>query len=377
MLLSVRHKFNYLVRRWNKFSILKLLLIGFISFLLSCALLNQVAPAPEIPIISEKFRKFEEHKNDYNTLFFGSSRIYRHIIPRVFDQRMASQGYDIKSYNLGVSGMNFAETYFFLQKILETKPMNVKWVFIESPDFDWNIADENLKTDRVIYWHTLEHTLWIYKFILESDVPLTRKLFLIREHTIPLIYHIFNISQADPLIRNFIFSQPDENPYLIRERDRRDYSSPGEDGYLALDDEDPTYTQFAQRNQDYLSNLESYQKKVLKLIENQKNSNHRTFLKPLELRTIKEITQLIIKMDAQPILILSPILSNQIQLVIASQGGQISPLISFNDPIKYPELYDPKNRFDSDHLNKTGAQKITKLLADQFATYLNSKNINP
>ncbi|MBD2480486.1 hypothetical protein [Planktothrix sp. FACHB-1365] len=344
---------------------------------MTSVLLYQIAPAPEIPIISEKFRKFEEHKNDYNTLFFGSSRIYRHIIPRVFDRQMASKGYNIKSYNLGVSGMNFAETYFFIQKILETKPLKVKWVFIESPDFDLNIADENLKTDRVIYWHTMEHTLWIYQFILESDVTLTRKLFLLGEHTIPLIYHIFNISQADPLIRSFIFSQPDQNPYLIRERDRRDYSSPGEDGYLALDDEDPTYTQFTQRNQDYLSNLESYQEKVLKLIENQKNSNHRTFLKPLELRTIKEITQLIIKMDAQPILILNPILSNQSQLVIASKGGQIFPLISFNDPIKYPELYDPKNRFDSDHLNKAGSQKFTKLLADQFATYLNSKNINP
>ncbi|WP_222425215.1 hypothetical protein [Planktothrix tepida] len=340
---------------------------------MTSVLLYQIAPAPEIPIISEKFRKFEEHKNDYNTLFFGSSRIYRHIIPRVFDRQMASKGYNIKSYNLGVSGMNFAETYFFIQQILETKPMNIKWVFIEIPDFNLNIADENLKTNRVIYWHTLKHTLWIYRFIFKADFSVRTKLLLIQEHTIPLIHNLFNISKADPMIRSFILSQTDQNPYLIRETDQRDYSSPQEDGYLALDDEDKKYTHFVKRNQDYLSHLKSYQNNVLKFIENEKKSNNGSSLNTLEIRTIEDITQLIVKIDAQPILIISPILSNQDKFIIASKQGQIPPLISFNNPIKYPELYEPKNRFDSDHLNQAGAHKFTTILAEQFATYLNSQ----
>jgi hypothetical protein len=43
-------------------------------------------------------------------------------------------------------------------------------------------------------------------------------------------------------------------------------------------------------------------------------------------------------------------------------------MLDFSDPARYPELYDPRHRYDSDHLNLAGAEMFSRLLAARIAS---------
>ncbi|MGK7894863.1 MAG: hypothetical protein AB4372_14915, partial [Xenococcus sp. (in: cyanobacteria)] len=65
-----------------------------VTFALWSLIFGRITPLPEIPVVSYKLEKFSEKKDEYNTIFIGSSRIYRHVVPSQFDNLMKSRGYN-------------------------------------------------------------------------------------------------------------------------------------------------------------------------------------------------------------------------------------------------------------------------------------------
>ncbi len=56
--------------------------IAVTAFLVTCVSLHAVLPFPEIDGgVSQKFRFFSAHKDEFDTLFIGSSRVYFQISP--------------------------------------------------------------------------------------------------------------------------------------------------------------------------------------------------------------------------------------------------------------------------------------------------------
>jgi hypothetical protein len=47
----------------------------------------------------------------------------------------------------------------------------------------------------------------------------------------------------------------------------------------------------------------------------------------------------------------------------------------FNDAKAYPQLYRNEVRFDADHLNGTGAEEFTRLIADNLSRLINEGRI--
>ena len=64
---------------------------------------------------SAKIRYINETPEQYNTLFFGSSRMYRHIYPIIFDKRSI---YPVHSFNVGFAETFVPETYYLLENFL-------------------------------------------------------------------------------------------------------------------------------------------------------------------------------------------------------------------------------------------------------------------
>jgi hypothetical protein len=52
-------------------------------------LLNEVKLFDELPSLRDKWAHYEKHKDEYDTLFIGTSRTYRGITPALFDQLTA------------------------------------------------------------------------------------------------------------------------------------------------------------------------------------------------------------------------------------------------------------------------------------------------
>ncbi|MGC9384957.1 MAG: hypothetical protein ACP5D6_10190 [Kosmotogaceae bacterium] len=326
---------------------------------------------PEIPVLSAKLKQFSERKDEYQVIFIGSSRIYRHIIPSKFDQFMASQGYPIQSYNFGVSGMTVPETHFVLKKILAMKPQNLEFVFLELDDLNLIIAEKNRRSERVIYWHTWEHTLWIYQLlwlnILNEKRLIFHNLKKIHSHTVPLLYNLINFGQGDHWIQWILLPTEGVDTTLDPGGDTF-YGTPGIDGYLALNDEPAP--NFQRRHQEFLENLDTYHKKVRSIT---RTSNQPATPQSDQVKAIEDLIKVVRDSGATPVFIITPVLEKETHLIAAQTRGYVPLLFAFNDPIEFPILYDANQRFDIDHLNHEGATEFSKLLAEKFSNYLDGE----
>jgi hypothetical protein len=114
---------------------------------------NFCLPPIELPVIDEKLAHFAAHKDEYDTLFFGSSRTYRHLLPAQFDAATAAAGMPTKSFNFGIDGMFPPEDGYVLEQLFALKPRNLKRIFIEIsfPRNHWSGMDP--ESTRALHWH--------------------------------------------------------------------------------------------------------------------------------------------------------------------------------------------------------------------------------
>jgi hypothetical protein len=110
-------------------------------------------PPIKLPVIDEKLAHFAAHKDEYDTLFFGSSRTYRHLLPGQFDAATAAAGMPTKSFNFGIDGMFPPEDGYVLEQLFALKPRNLKRIFIEIsfPRNHWSGMDP--ESTRALHWH--------------------------------------------------------------------------------------------------------------------------------------------------------------------------------------------------------------------------------
>src|SRR5882724_5585374 len=127
--------------------------IAATAFFMTCIGLHAVLPFPEIDGgVSQKFRFFAAHKDEFDTLFIGSSRVYFQISPVIFDRVTRESGMPTHSFNFGVGGMYLPETAYLLEHILNLKPRNLRWVFIEYDELQTKWSPENQTSRRALYW---------------------------------------------------------------------------------------------------------------------------------------------------------------------------------------------------------------------------------
>src|SRR5204862_6415574 len=80
--------------------------IGAAAFLITCVGLHAILPFPEIDGgVSHKFRFFAAHKDAFDTLVIGSSRLYFQISPAIFDRVTRESGLPTNSFKFGIGGM--------------------------------------------------------------------------------------------------------------------------------------------------------------------------------------------------------------------------------------------------------------------------------
>jgi hypothetical protein len=122
---------------------------------------NFCLPPIELPEIDEKLAHFAAHKDEYDTLFFGSSRTYRHLMPSLFDAATAAAGVPTKSFNFGIDGMFPPEDGYVAEQLFALKPRRLKRIFIEIsfPRNHWSGMDPESK--RALHWHDGRRLLYV------------------------------------------------------------------------------------------------------------------------------------------------------------------------------------------------------------------------
>ena len=123
---------------------------------LSISLADAWLPLPDVGEVSEKLAYFARHKNEFDAVFVGSSRVYRQISPGVFDAQVtAATGRPMRSFNLGAPSMFLPESLFVIDRILAQRPARLRWMFIELDDPKPRLEEHAGLVRREVYWHGL------------------------------------------------------------------------------------------------------------------------------------------------------------------------------------------------------------------------------
>src|ERR1051326_3510557 len=140
--------------------------IAAIGFVLVCALLGAILPFPEIGNVAAELRYLRKHRDRFDTIFVGSSLTHRDISPAVFDRVTRERGHPTRSFNFGVDGMLLPESSFVLERLLESRPLHLKWVFIEFDEIEPRPFAGAQGSRHIIYWRDWTHISLFFEKVL-------------------------------------------------------------------------------------------------------------------------------------------------------------------------------------------------------------------
>ena len=333
---------------------------------MAAALLGQIIPSPAIPsnvfFISPKYDYYQAHKHEYDTLFFGSSRVHNQIIPEVFDSTSRQAGIAVNSYNFGVPAMRAIDSTVLIKEVLKDPPKNLKWVFFETTLDKGYEPIFNARTYRSMYWHTWENTGFAARYILSSEVSAASKAALLVSHFLPALYRQMNVGRLFSQTLSSEFSAEEQAEAVVFTRN---------EGYAPLIDENSPY------RQDFLQHQDEYKAAVAELAAIASTPMPNTAIAENKRMLLAEVTRVIRTAGAKPIFIEPPSLEPEQDFRAAWQQGEIEALLAYKDPERFPQLYRVDQRFDAGHLNGEAAQVFSQLLAQDFVKTLTLSQSNP
>ena len=324
-----------------------LVAVALIAFVATGAVVHSLLP-PMIPKgIAAKLKYFSEHKDEFDTVIVGTSRLYYSASPEIFDATTRENGLTTHSFNFGIDGMHPPENFYVLDQILKTKPRNLKWVVLELGDIQtkW---DNVLGTQRAVYWHDWPRTELTLKKALNPRgtanwlVKLTRLWLAKRDF-------ISNLTLFGKQFAN-VGRATDFLPEAERERyaDAASELGPRGDGYRWAGD-----AMSPERAIDFKKRLAD-------------EVSHATtkYLDPASESGYRNAAAQIHRAGATPVFVVTPIIFQTTSRF--RQNPPPAPIIAFNDARKFPQFYDVKVRIDDGHLTRPAAEDFCRALAQEF-----------
>jgi hypothetical protein len=330
------------------------------AFLITCVGLHAVLPFPEIDGgVSQKFRFFAAHKDEFDTLFIGSSRIYFQISPTIFDRVTRESGLPTRSFNFGIGGMYLPETAYLLEQILNLKPRNLRWVFIEYDELQTKWSPENQTSRRALYWADWKRVslllrkltdagttpLWLpnpsklHDIVLrQKDEKNTRSLLTFYATQVERNYT--NVSRAADVLYYFLGRDTKER--------RASYLGAASDGYVT------------RPNRMSPSQAAAYERGLAAAMA---QGGIRP-LSPYAVEAYRQCAQEVRSIGAAPVFLITP---STTQINMAAESTEAPGVVmGFNKPRVYPNLYRSSVRRDGQHLTKSGAEEFTRVVAANF-----------
>jgi hypothetical protein len=321
--------------------------IALVAFIATGALIHSFLP-PMIPKgIAAKLKFFSEHKDEFDTVIVGTSRLYYSASPEIFDATTRENGLPTRTFNFGVDGMHPPENFYVLEQILRTKPRNLKWVLLELGDIQTK-RDNIFGTQREVYWHDWPRTRLTLKKALD---PRGNANWLIRLTRLWLARRDFisNLALFEKQFAN-VGRAADFLPSADRERfaDAASELGPKSDGYRIAGD-----AMSAER-------AASFQQRLAQEMA----AATQKYLDPATESGYRRAAAQIRSAGAAPIFVVTPIIFQTASRF--RQSPPPAPVIAFNDARKYPAFYDVKVRIDDGHLTRPAAEDLTRVLAQEF-----------
>jgi hypothetical protein len=326
--------------------------IFFATFVGVCTLVGGFLPFPKVDDVYQKWAYFRAHKDRYDIVFLGSSRFYRQIISRQFDESVkAASGREFRSFNFGLDAMWPPESSFMLRELLSLKPKRLRWVFIEVMEVVTRLDDRNISTRRMAYWHDWRHTWMACRAISGGKVTIGEKCRLYSGHLAIYFRERSNQGRGAEWLHEVFGMDKGKS------RDRwTGGKSKDVEGYLGRDK--PFEGPERERYDRFLAKAKTSPPLPVVPISDA--------LREALDRMIAEVRAA----GAEPILVVSPSLFPNENFASLPENVAVW---SFRGANEYPGLYDPMHHFDTGHLNTAGARIFTDLLSARFASHISER----
>lgn len=319
------------------------------------------------PWFSTKIQFLEKTKQlEYNTFFFGSSRIYRQINPKLFDSTFNSVSQEkLSSFNLGAPATFNPQSYYLYEKFLiSTLSRNAKYCFIELMEVDL-LGDYFMHQERTSYWQNYSDILFVGKSINSNkQLDLKPKIKSGLNYSVSYIENLLHLGHFGNQIIN---SNYYDDKYLGINRD----------GFFPLDyDYETTENEnvkinLYERKQSIVEKPELIDKRKLNVLHSYNNISNN--YDKINLNRILELIHKSKQKGIKLVFILSPRNGNQKLINLSLQIPEMN-IIDMSNPNSYDLLYNYENSFDVGHLNSKGAVLYSKMLAIEFGKKVRTHN---
>ena len=327
--------------------------LAFVLGIAACwALIPRSLSREYVPVFDEKRAYLLAHAGEFDTIFLGSSRVYRHFIPEQFDDAMRERGMPTHSFNFGIDGMVPPEIFFAADELLRLRP-RVRCVLIELLPVNPKIPKENTGTVRALWWHDWQHTLMAGQAARRDPRwDLGEKFALSRMHAQLFVdLHASRGRGAGALSERLISRRVNRRANALHET-RHAVEWIGANGFVPmsrgpLSESDATL---------YRSKLEAYRLTAS------------DGLLPQDVRArLRQLAAGIRAIGARPVFVITPAPDPRERVTDLRAQGVDADLIALNDPGTFPSLFDPAFLADNSHLTAAGAREFTRALAAEFA----------
>lgn len=334
-----------------------LLFVVFFAALAGVAnMLNRIEPFIEVPILRDKWTYWQKNKDNFDTVFIGTSRVFRGVMPSIFDQMSAAAGVPTKSYNFGIDGMFPPEDAYVAEHILRDPPKNLRYVVIEMGVFLGDFEGRPAKSIRSIYWHDWKRTwlcfrekLWPkkksvkWKKWFEPDDEDPSPASIAMTHLDVFLVQALNIGRGASWWERIAFNRP------IKPQNFGQL----EDGFLPIPGDTTMKGEILKRFDEEMA-------------ERRKNPARVVPLRPYSQESFEDIHEWVKRAGAKTIFLIAPTTGELSGYPDPSTGV---PTFNYRNIEKYPELFEKDARSDTAHMSAKGAELFTRRLAESFIEY--------
>jgi hypothetical protein len=318
----------------------------FVGLILLVAALGRLDLYHDVDVVGPKLAWFARHRANYDTLFLGSSLTHRGLSPAAYDSELRARGRPSRTFNFGALGMVPPESHFFLEQALALRPQHLRHVFLEVGGFQLGAKRKHMR--RFDYWHSPRYTARVVRAIWASQWNWRWKLEQTKHHLEAALRKLFLVGQGQAL--SVAWRGPDID---------REALGPDRDGWLSP--EDDASNRMVQLRAEAAGLDEEERARRLSLPRGASR------LPPdAALTALGDAVARIRAAGAKPILLALPRNTERDELLELVRARIDAPLLDFNDPERYPALFAPENRFDTNHMNRQGAALLSRLLAESL-----------
>ena len=335
------------------------MLLGLGAFFAVSAGVRAVIPMPAEFGLRAKLDYFEQHADEFDAVFIGSSRVFRDIRPVLLERELKQAGIEFRSFNFGIGGMEDFEADHILRAVLEVAGERLQWVFIEAGRWDPRSEEETVfMSKRFVEWHTLTNGRALVESIFAFDESMTTRAMLLRKHAALCASRFVANGRGPDLWR----SLQGEAGHLAN-MDKRNLSEAelarGR-GWQAIDEEGAGLDGKKWRGQV----------KNLMAGDTEGATAGRASLRRLPVAAIERQVELVETQVPNLIYLSLPSLRKTTFARTLARLDIYPKYQSYALPSQNPKLYELKHRADSNHLNSTGAARLTKLVARDLLRWI-------